>query len=161
MEQKMEQRINLAFNILLLILLSVSIGVRKGIAIFLIVSIILDPLMQRFVLWKTLKSGVIFWLVSIILLELMLGAFGIHIKGIFMYLVFFASFIGAYRFHKMAESNDFYENRFNEMGNYDNSFDSREDFYSPNKSNDDINDYKNSSQHQYEENLNGDNQRPL
>ncbi|MFR4555528.1 hypothetical protein [Peptoniphilus sp.] len=156
----MEKKLNAIFNVFLLIILSVSIGPRKGIAIFLIVSIMLDPLMQRFVIWKTIKSGMIFWLTSIILLELMLGAFGIHVKGIFMYLVFFASFIGAYRFHKSSAFSNLYEGSPRNMGGYDDPYDSREDFYTPNTSHDDLDDYK-SATAQYQEPASKDEYRPL
>lgn len=155
----MEKRLNAIFNVFLLIILSASIGVRKGLAIFLIVSIVLDPLMKRFVIWKTIKSGMIFWLTSIILLELMLGAFGIHVKGIFMYLVFFASFIGAYRFHKSADFSNLYEGGSRNKGGYENSYDSREDFYTPNRSHDDLDDYK--SAPQFQEPSSKDEYRPL
>ncbi len=162
MELQMEKRLNTIFNVFLLIILSVSIGVRKGVAIFLIVSIVLDPLMQRFVIWKTIKSGMIFWLASTILLELMLGAFGIHVKGIFSYLVFFASFVGAYRFHKSIDFGGFYnDNSFEDMGEYTNAYDSRDDFYRPNGSKGNLGDYKASSQSENREQSSNSDYRPL
>lgn len=142
MDNKTEKMLNTVFNILLLILLSSSIGVRKGLAIFLFVSIIADPFMRRFVLWRTLKSGFVIWLTNVILIELIFGAFGFHGGGIFSYIIFFASFIGAYKMNKAMDSFNGFHSM--DMNDYSNDFDSRDDFYRPN--NDNLSDYKEASQ---------------